>query len=193
MYVRKIGSRDFFRLLIWVSVITSIFISSMSLAEENHSEQITKFSEEIINVFSEKNSEGLNKLECLPKENDDFCEDALVHLYGKKQPSSLVKLLRKPSVKVKVFGPYTYEEKFHGKSYLIIFYDSEAIDSDKLEMLSSQQIKKRWMKSYAETVVLFLNGKIGFHRTPFYYGAHAPWADDYGKAQQLIGNLLKDV
>lgn len=107
--------------------------------------------------------------------------DEYEFIFGNGTENSYVSLLmKKPSTKIKTFGPYKDEGGDDTiETYSIVFYDPEIVAFDKNGLLSELDRERFWWKGYVETIVQKNKNGWSFHRTPFYYGAHLPWAEDY--------------
>ena len=110
---------------------------------------------------------------CIDQEDTDF-------VIGPAESKSFIReFLENPRVKIKIFGPYTYDDETGEKSYLVMFYDPDLVKFNSEGQLSQEERERLWWKGYIETVVSPVNSGWGFHRTPFYYGTEAPWTEDF--------------
>ena len=60
-----------------------------------------------------------------------------------------------------------------------MYYDPKLVKFNDKGYLSESDRQQLWWKGYIETVVHYENGVWGLKDTPFYHGAHLPWAEDY--------------
>lgn len=122
--------------------------------------------------------EGFRDLSCIPADCVD--NDDIDYVFGTGVATSFMReFLKNPKIKIKIFGPFEYEEEFGKSSFSVIYYDPDIIRFDDEGHMSMEIRKTQWNKGYIETLVTCVDGVCGFHRTPFYYGAHLPWAEDY--------------
>lgn len=158
-------------------VILSLLFFAISANAENI--QVLKFASEIKQLISEKNTNSLKELNCYPHANHCVSDRTLEFIF-KNNNGELHSLISSKKLKIKVYGPYTYDEKHPDSSYVILFYIPQIIKFRENGLLSEKTQKEHWNKNLTETVVTVISGKVHLNRTIFYFEAHAPWADDYG-------------
>ena len=158
-------------------VLLSLLFFAISAKAENS--QVLKFASEIKQLISDKNTNSLKELSCYPDANYCVSDRTLEYIF-KNNNGELHSLISSKKLKIKVYGPFTHEEKHPDSSYVILFYNPEIIKFRENGLLSEKAQKEHWNKNLIETVVTVINGKVHLNRTIFYFEAHAPWAGDYG-------------
>ena len=158
-----------------LTFLNLLFFSVFAYAENI---EVMKFATTIKESVSNKNIADLKALKCYPESNNCVSERALEYIYNDN--GAIHKLLSNKNIKIKIYGPYTYEAKHPNSSYAILFYNPNIVKLSENGQLSEKTEKEQWNKNLTETVVTVINGEVHLNRTIFYFGAHAPWADDYG-------------
>lgn len=163
----------------FISQIFPLFLLVYTSAcSSSGGKEIDNFAEKVIDIVVSKKVDLFDNLPCFPE--DCVGEDELEFIFGtKKKPGFVSMFLSRPNIKFKAYGPITYQTDPVEEAYVIIFYDPLLVKFTSKGVLNEEDRKDFWWKGYVETVVSFQNGNWGFYRTPFYYGAHIPWVDDY--------------
>ncbi len=156
-------------------VCVVLFLTGCAPAEEETASQFTQRLKEVIVAGD---TAAFSQLPCFP--SDCIGQDELNYVFGSNgEESYLAELLKKPQTKVRVFGPYEYTNTAEGNEYVIIYYDPSLVVFDEAGHLARSERENLWWAGYVETAAIFHKGEWAFNRTPFYYGAHLPWAVDY--------------
>ena len=143
-------------------------------ASESSEAKLEKFAEELKAAIVSRNSEKLRSIACYP--NPDQCFDEYLTDYLYKEINDVLTL---PRLKIRVFGPSTYEPSLPNSTYSLVYFDSKKSLFQENGFMKLSLRESEWNKGYAETLVSIINGKIYLHRTLFFHGAHVPWAEDY--------------
>lgn len=153
----------------------SLFLVSCALAQEESPRQ---FAEQLREIIVSNDTAAFRVLPCLPSPCID--QDGVDYIFGVDgEESGLVHLLRRTDIKVKVFGPLKYDASLSESQYVVVYYDPDIVKFDRHGHMSEKDRENLWWNGYVETVVVPHSGEWAFYRTPFYYGAHLPWAEDY--------------
>ena len=140
--------------------------------------QALEFGSQIKNIVEKNEREAFFRLPCFPADCID--SDDINYVFGEDGNASFIKsFLDKPDVQIKVFGPFASDDLRKGSSFILMYYNPELVTFNVNGLLSERNRENLWWKGYIETVVHCQNGIFGFKETPFYHGAHLPWADDY--------------
>jgi hypothetical protein len=151
-----------------------ILMSNCTSAEQRVSDFAVRLRDNVISGDIDQ----FRRIPCYPAPCID--DDDVTHVFGDPAVESYVRtLLRKPSTRIRIFGPYTYSDELRDRSYAIMFYDPDVVEFDHEGNLSARQREEFWWNGYVETVVSPVGGEWGFHRTPFYHGADPPWVEDF--------------
>jgi hypothetical protein len=147
-------------------------------AASSKTESVEAFGRRVGTVISSGDTEAFRKIPCFP--SACASEDDARYVFGSDaDPSPIRQLFRFTAFRMKVFGPFTYEEDRPNGSYAIVYYRSEAPLFSPDGVMKPSTREREWLKSYVETVVTRTPEGWAFHRTPFYRAAHLPWASDY--------------
>lgn len=158
--------------------IIFLIIFLVSACDASEKEKIEFFADNIRHLVASEKRMAFKELPVFP--GMKISGDAVVYVFGSGEEGDLgfVKFLSK-DVLIKIYGPYVRNDADHQHSYSIVFYDPERISPNEIGNFNSIEIQKYWGMAFLETVVTVVDGKVMFHRTPFYFGSHAPWAEDY--------------
>ena len=152
--------------------ITCTVNAQDSISVEAHADLIKK-------IVSTGDVDVFRELKCFPSSCID--EHVVEYVFGKDgKKGEVKKILGLKNLNIKIFGPYTFDDKAKNSSYSIVFYNPSVIKLTSDGYMKAEDQAKLWMVEYVETVVIFRNGMWNFHYTPFYHGAHLPWEEDYG-------------
>jgi hypothetical protein len=154
--------------------LTLFFIISCDASEYG---KVESFSENIKQLIVSKDRNKFGLIHVFPKEH--ISNDSLSYIFGEAVSPGVGEFLKQDQILVKIYGPYSRDDADGHKSYSIVYYDPHTIKHDNKGHFSSSEMKSFWGSAYLETVVTIVDNKVLFHRTPFYYGTHAPWAEDY--------------
>lgn len=163
-----------------IKLITSLILFSVPLTAyccevDLHA---MEFAEKVRRLIVSGNVKNFQSLPCVP--TDCIGEDDIEYVFGTSDDESFIrKFLKNPNVKARVFGPYIQEDGFGKSSFSIVYYDPSLVDFNKDGYMDPDDRRDQWNKGYVETRITCMEGGCAFHRTPFYYGAHIPWMDDY--------------
>ena len=156
-------------------LLLTFLLASCALAQEESSRE---FAERLRDIIVSRDTAAFSELPCFPSHCVD--QDDVDYVFGTDgEESYLVHLLQRTDIKVKVFGPFEYSESSSNSEYVVMYYDPLVVVFDRDGLLSEKDRKELWWNGYVETVVTLDDGEWAFYRTPFYYGAHLPWAEDY--------------
>lgn len=136
------------------------------------------YAERVREIIVSGNVSKFQSLPCVPA--DCIGIDDVEYVFGAEGDESFIRrFLKRPSVEVRVFGPFTREDAFGSSTFSIVYYDPFLVDFNESGHMNPVDRKNQWNKGYVETLVTCKDGECAFHRTPFYYGAHIPWMEDY--------------
>ncbi len=113
------------------------------------------------------------------------------YVFGLKGEKGSVEFLGEDATAIRVYGPYSMgvpEYDSHAAVYTVVYYDPDKISFNEHGHVDPVLMEKLWGDGYLETQITYSDNQWMFHRTPFFYGAHAPWAEDYGMLT-LVGLL----
>lgn len=105
------------------------------------------------------------------------------YVFGLEGEKGFVEFLGKDAAGVRVYGPYSMgvpEYDGYAAVYTVVYYDPDKISFNEHGHIDPVLMEKLWGDGYLETQITYSDNQWMFHRTPFFYGAHAPWAEDYG-------------
>ena len=146
-------------------------------AQAQH-ESIEKYANRLQNIIVSGDTKGFVDLPCFPSNCID--QETTDYIFGEGGGDGFVKrLLSQSNIEIKIFGPYRYSSLPNRTEYAIMYYDPRLVKFNDSGYLSPDGRENLWWRGYVETVVTLDSGKWAFHRTPFYYGAHLPWTEDY--------------
>lgn len=154
-----------------------IFLSGCTSA---NNQTVDEFAKTLKEIISYQKLEKFMEIPCFPSGCE--AEANLQYIFGDgKKKSFVLEFMQRRNIKIKIFGPYQYSEDSNYRNYSLMFYDPNIVQFNDNGFLSEADRQDLWWKGYIETVVSVSseNGEWGFHRTPFYYGAHIPWSEDY--------------
>ena len=141
-------------------------------------ESIEQYANRLQNIIASGDTNSFVALPCFPSKCID--QDDISYIFGEDSGDGFVKkILSQPGVKIKVFGPYKYSGRPDHNEYVLMYYDPNLVEFNSDGYLSPDDREKLWWKGYVETIVTLKGDNWAFYRTPFYYGAHLPWAEDY--------------
>jgi len=136
------------------------------------------FGAKLKRIIVENNRQKFMALSCFPVNCID--QGDVNFVFGSNShPSTIKSFLINPDIKMKVFGPFDYDDHEGNNDYILMYYLPNIVAFEKNGTLSDKSRKDMWWKGYVETVISYHNGQWHFHRTPFYHGAHLPWEKDY--------------
>ena len=139
---------------------------------------LLEFANSLKDTITSRNTTAFRQLPCFPTEC--IAADEVEYVFGAHGSDSyLIKLLKSPNVRIKVFGPVRYSNAEVTDVYVVVYFDSQLVAFDEAGQMSQEDRKDLWWNGYVETLVTKYNDEWAFYRTPFYFGAHLPWADDY--------------
>lgn len=137
-----------------------------------------EFAEEVRRIVVSGSVKNFLSLPCVPA--DCIGADDIEYVFGTSEDESFIrKFLKKPEVKVRVFGPYVQEDSFEKSGFSIVYYDPSLVEFGRDGFMDPDDRRDQWNNGYVETRITCMEGRCAFHRTPFYHGAHIPWMDDY--------------
>jgi hypothetical protein len=156
-----------------------IFLAAFFIAGCNASEsdEVNRFAESTLALIRSGDKTEFAKLPVFP--GYKISDDAISMIFGEEGKKGVGNFLAKIKPAIKIFGPQAMGDSNGYDVYFIVYYDPNEIESNKEGYFDSFEIKKFWGTAYLETIITVVDNKAMFHRTPFYYGAHAPWAEDY--------------
>lgn len=156
-------------------LLITIFLVSCVQAQ---SESVADFAIRVQSLIASGEAHAFKSLPCFPSGCVD--REAINFIFGDDSSDGYIrKFLRQSDIQIKIFGPYQYSSDSNHSAYAIMYYDPDLVKFNSQGYLSSSDREELWWDGYIETVVTFKDNKWGFYRTPFYYGAHLPWAKDY--------------
>ena len=160
-----------------VKIIFLIAVFFVSVCNASEKVAVENFSENIKVLISSEDRVGFGKLPVYPEEI--ISQDAISYVFGGTDNSGFVVFSNGNKLSTGIYGPYARKDADGYPVYSIVFYDPKVIAKDQKGYFDSDQIREHWGTAFVETVVVVVDNRVMFHRTPFYYGSHAPWAKDY--------------
>ncbi len=155
------------------SLIQAFLLLALSMPAGANDADVVAFANQLKSAIIAQDSAAIRMMGCVPTPNQCFNQPIANYLFGSGEGTGEIgKFLNQPNVRLKVFGPYTYEHIYKNSSYVIVFFDPAIELFNENGFLKQELAEKYWNKGYVETVVTRLNGKINLNRTMFYYGAH---------------------
>lgn len=137
-----------------------------------------EFALELKQIIASGSVKAFKDIPCFP--TDCIDNGSVKYVFGAVGETSFIeKLINMKDLKIKVYGPYTYSDDAANQSYSLVYYDPNQVSLNQKGYMDAEVRKNMWWKGYVETVVIMKDGKWAFHYTPFYHGAHLPWAEDY--------------
>ncbi len=143
------------------------------------------FAADLRSVIVEGRIEAFRALPCVP--NDCNGEAQADYVFGQDGRSSVIRtLLSQPGIRVKVYGPLSELSEAADapepdtETFVILYYDPAQVVLDQFGHLTVKEREALWWKGYVETRAARRDGVWGFYETPFYFGAHLPFVDEYG-------------
>ena len=158
-------------------IIFCLILFSVTGCNASEVDKIEGFSNTVLQIMRDQDEVSFKKLSVYP--NHEISNDSVSYFFGDGNKKGTAVFLKKPNVLYKYYGPYKRNDAGGNNSYSIVYYDAQQIKPNGKGFFNPVEIKKAWGTSYFETVVTVVNGLVMFHRTPFHYGSHAPWEDDY--------------
>ena len=141
-------------------------------------EKVENFSTELMQIFVSQDRKTFKELPVYP--NYSISEDAIIYIFGNdRTPQGISRFINSESTSIKIYGPYSRNDADGGSSYSVVYYDAQKLRPNEEGYFDSDEIRQAWGASYLETSLTIIDGAVMFLRTPFYYGTHAPWAEDY--------------
>ena len=150
----------------------AFFVSACNASEKV---KVESFSNDIKQLIAFEKREEFRMLPVFP--NMEVSNDALSLIF--EVGNGYVDFFAGRNISIKIYGPYMRSDAEGYSSYSIVYYHPKKIKTDTKGHFKSTEIQKYWGTGYLETIVTIVDGRVMFHRTPFYYGSHAPWAEDY--------------
>nr|VFK24168.1 MAG: hypothetical protein BECKMB1821G_GA0114241_100742 [Candidatus Kentron sp. MB]VFK30540.1 MAG: hypothetical protein BECKMB1821I_GA0114274_101624 [Candidatus Kentron sp. MB]VFK75291.1 MAG: hypothetical protein BECKMB1821H_GA0114242_101923 [Candidatus Kentron sp. MB] len=164
------------KLSIKIFLLSAVFSAGACHASER--EKVENFADEARALISSGNRAAFGKLPVYPRKV--VSEEALSYLFGNADNNRPAIFFGGKSILTGIYGPYARKDANEHSVYSIIYYDSSVMVRNEKGTFGSDQIREHWGTAFLETAVVVVDGIVMFHRTPFYYGSHAPWAEDYG-------------
>lgn len=161
------------------SLILILLLISAGIANGGEAQQSAEdFALHVKDIVASRNIEGFRNLPRFPR--GQIHEDEINYVFGLDGQEGFVDFLNEDNVKVKLYGPHS-RERLNNISFTVIYYDPEKVQFNENGYVDRELIGKLWGKGFLEIVITrFDDGcNWGFHRSVFYYGAHAPWVEDY--------------
>ena len=149
----------------------------MGACNVSDQEKVKTFSEDIRWLIASGDRNIFAELPVFPQYS--ISDDALSYVFGEGNEPGVGTFISKDKILIKIYGPYFENDNETHSSYSIAYYNPEKLKPDEKGFFSLSEIEKFWGVAFLGTVVTIVDGTVMFHRTPFYYGAHAPWAGDY--------------
>ncbi len=138
---------------------------------------VYQFASKVRHVISVEDINQFSKFAIYP--NYVIDKDHIEYVFSKRNERSFPSLLRNKNTKTLISEPHDMPNGDGQKVYTVIFYDSGVLSLAEGERVSHEDIERYWGISYLETLVTNCGQSWCFYRTPFYFGAHAPWESDY--------------
>ena len=158
------------------SLILVIFL--LSSCAQAEIEQAREFGKYLRCLILNNDRDTFFKLPCFPSDCVD--RDDIDYIFGVDEEFGFIhSFLKRSGVKMKVFGPFSYNDSSGGNDFILMYFDPELVKFNDEGNLSESDRQELWWKGYIETVVHCQEDICGFQKTPFYHGAHLPWVEDY--------------
>lgn len=150
------------------------------LNQSNEHDGLRRFAGSIQEAIANGDPRDLHLLPCHP--TPCISNEIEDYLLGDPANISPIRvLLSDSSVRVKIYHSVLDDTKSGNQDVgTIIYYRPSKVEFNKDGELSENEREKNWGVNYIETQVQRTDGVWGFRRTPFFYGAHLPFLDDYG-------------
>lgn len=156
-----------------------VLMQLLSACAYTDSEVVEEFAERLKKIIVDGKIDEFKQLPCSP--SNCVHEENIVDVFGSKSEESVIRrLLQNPGTKFRIVEHYGHSSGSQAKEYSIFYYDPDIVKFDDKGLLSQEDRESLWRVGYIETVVTFEEGRWSFKYTPFYYGSHLPWVDDYG-------------
>jgi len=156
--------------------ILSLFFTCASSA--NTREEIEAFALSLIEIVKSSNASAFQKVGCVEIPCGNI---GLEYIFGKNESSENFKMIMsRKDVTYKIFGPYTVEPEYPGATYSIVFYSPSNSPFNATGGISMEVGSSELYKSFLQTQVTVIGGKVLFQRVPFYLESHHPYIGDYG-------------
>ena len=153
------------------------FILSFSIKAENEVLAIKLFSEDVRTLIATRAIEKFSNIPYFPESNS-LSNTARESIFG--IDSNFENIMKNERVKLKVYGPFTYDESLPNATYVVIYYDPKESPFDISGNISDKVGVNELYHSFLQMVVTIKNGVVYFHRTPFYIESHHPYVGEYG-------------
>ena len=158
---------------------TALVVLGISSARASY-EMVHEFALELGRVIAESDVHGFLQLTCVPEPCTNS-EIAAQRVFGASNSiSSFERIMRNPSLKVQITGPYTSEDRWSNSTYTIIYYDPTNSPFNSEEKIPHKTGLRELYESFLQTEVTVSEGAVHFHRVPFHLEAHHPYVGDYG-------------
>jgi len=166
-----------FRIELPVKIILFLAVFLVTACNASERVGVENFAENIRVLVSSGDRAGFGKLPVYPGEI--ISQDAISYIFGEIDNPGFVAFSEAKKLSTEIYGPYARKDADGHPVYSVVYYDPKAIIKNEKGYFDSDQIRKHWGTAFVETVVVVVGDRVMFHRTPFYYGSHAPWAEDY--------------
>ena len=154
-----------------------IALSSTSFADSNV-EIVERFSRSLIEIVKRSNKDEFKKIGCVKIPCGNI---GLQYIFGDNDSSAKFReIMSYKDISFKVFGPYTVEPEYENSSYTILFYSLSNSPFDNQGGINEDYGYAELYKSFLQTQITIIDGKVLFQRVPFYLESHHPYVGDYG-------------
>ncbi|MCU7844165.1 MAG: hypothetical protein KZQ93_10035 [Candidatus Thiodiazotropha sp. (ex Monitilora ramsayi)] len=159
-------------------IFICLFSSSISHAG-GVDEAVRDFSEKVRLIIANSDKSSFIDIPCVPMLCSNSTE-VIDIVFGGEEETDFERIMKIPELKILIRGPFSIEKQWQNKSYMVIYYDPDKPPFDDRGIISEETGIRDLYKSFLQMIVTVSEGKVSFHRVPFYIGAHHPYVGEYG-------------
>jgi hypothetical protein len=158
-----------------------LFITSMLFsvsASSGDLEVVEGFAAELIDIVKNSDVTRFKEIGCVKISCGNI---GIGYIFGDNDSSHYFKeIMSKKDITFKVFGPYTIEKEYVDSSYGIVFYSKSNSPFGPNGTIDPDVGYAQLYRTFLQTQVTVVAGKVLFQRVPFYLESHHPYVGDYG-------------
>lgn len=159
-----------------VLFIVALIFSASGYA--NDLKVVEKFAADLIDMIKVSDVMKFEKVRCLKIPCGNI---GVEYIFGSNESSQSFKsIMSEKDISYKVFGPYTVEAEYVDSSYTIVFYSKSNSPFGPDGKINIELGFTELYRTFLQTQVTVVEGKVLFQRVPFYLESHHPYAGDYG-------------
>lgn len=157
-------------------VITVIAI--WGLDAKANGNDVAAFAQQLIQIVKRSNIEEFKQIKCIKIPCGDIASNII---FSKdSEQSNFIEIMSATDITFKIVGPYTVEEEFPNATFTIVFYSQSNNPFDSKGNINMEKGFNELYRSFLQTQVTLVDGKVYFQRVPFYLESHHPYVGDYG-------------